>query len=390
MVVWSRTRMATTSKRRKLILSPEQKQTLEQAAQSRTRPQREVQRAQILLRYASGQSITVISRALSASRVAVYKWIDRALAVGAETALRDKYHRPKEPVISEEAKAWVVNLACSKPKDHGYAAEVWSHRQLAQHVRERAFAQGHPSLRRAAKATIQRILKNQPLQPHKVKYYMERRDPQFEEKMREVLLVYREVNLQNRAARDLQETPTIITVSVDEKPGVQALGNTAPDLPPQPGKHPKLGRDYEYKRYGTLSILAGLDLHDGHVTAEVHPRHRSREFILLLKALDAHYPSGCVIRLVLDNHSSHISKETMAWLATRPNRFVYVHTPKHGSWLNLVETLFGKMAHTFLKHIRVTSRQELKDRILLGIGEINQEPVVHQWKKFDALNTYLI
>ena len=208
--------------------------------------------------------------------------------------------------------------------------------------------------------------------------------------MREVLLVYREVSVQNRAAHDLQETPTIITVSVDEKPGVQALGNTAPDLPPQPGKHPKLGRDYEYKRYGALSILAGLDLHDGHVTAEVHPRHRSREFILLLKALDAHYPSGCVIRLVLDNHSSHISKETMAWLATRPNRFVYVHTPKHGSWLNLVETLFGKMARTFLKHIRVTSRQELKDRILLGIGEINQEPVVHQWKKFDALNTYLI
>jgi transposase len=378
--------MATTSKRRKLILSPEQKDTLEQAAQSRTRPQREVQRAQILLRYASGQNITAISRALRASRVAVYKWIDRALAVGAETALRDKYHRPKEPVITEEAKAWVVNLACSKPKDHGYAAEVWSHRQLAKHVRERALAQGHPSLKRAAKATIQRILKNQPLQPHKVKYYMERRDPQFDEKMREVLLVYREVNLQNRLAHDLQETPAIITVSVDEKPGVQALGNTAPDLPPQPGKHPKLGRDYEYKRYGTLSILAGLDLHDGHVTAEVHPRHRSREFILLLKALDAYYPSGCVIRLVLDNHSSHISKETMAWLATRPNRFVYVHTPKHGSWLNLVETLFGKMARTFLKHIRVTSRQELKDRILLGIGEINQEPVVHQWKNFDALN----
>lgn len=378
--------MATTSKRRKLILSPEQKHTLEQAAQSRTRPQREVQRAQILLRYASGQNITAISRALRTSRVAVYKWIDRALAVGAETALRDKYHRPKEPVITEEAKAWVVNLACSKPKDHGYAAEVWSHRQLAQHVRKRASAQGHPSLRRAAKATIQRILKNQPLQPHKVKYYMERRDPQFDEKMREVLLVYREVNLQNRAAHDLQETPTIITVSVDEKPGVQALGNTAPDLPPQPDRHPQLGRDYEYKRYGTLSILAGLDLHDGHVTAEVHPRHRSREFILLLKALDAHYPSGCVIRLVLDNHSSHISKETMAWLATRPNRFVYVHTPKHGSWLNLVETLFGKMARTFLKHIRVTCRQELKDRILLGLTEINQEPVVHQWKNFDALN----
>jgi transposase len=379
--------MATTSKRSKLILKPEQRSTLEQTAQSRTRPQREVQRAQILLRYASGETITTISQALRVSRVAVYKWIDRALAVGAETALQDKYHRPKEPLITEEAKAWVVSLACRRPKDLGYAAEIWSHRQLAQHVRKHALAEGHPSLQRAAKATVQRILKKQPLQPHKIKYYLERRDPQFDEKMREVLLVYQEVNLQNRAARDLPATPAIITVSVDEKPGVQALGNTAPDLPPKPGHHPQVGRDYEYKRYGTLSILAGLDLHDGHVTAEVHPRHRSREFIQLLKALDAHYPPGSVIRLVLDNHSAHISKETMAWLAGKPNRFTYVHTPKHGSWLNLVETLFGKMARTFLKHIRVTSRQELKDRILLGVAEINQEPVVHRWNKFEVLDT---
>lgn len=379
--------MATTSKRPKLTLNSEQQSTLEQTAKSRTRPQREVQRAQILLRYVSGQTITTISRALHVSRVAVYKWIDRALAVGVETALKDKHHRPKEPVITEEAKAWVVSLACTKPKDHGYAAEVWSHRQLAKHVRENALAQGHPSLRHAVKATIQRILKNQTLQPHKVKYYMERRDPQFDEKMREVLLVYQEVNMQNSAAHATKTPPAIVTVSVDEKPSVQAIANTAPDLPPKPGEHPQLARDYEYKRYGTLSILAGLDLHDGHVTAEVHPRHRSREFILLLKALDAHYPPGCVIRLVLDNHSSHISKETMAWLSTKPNRFVYVHTPKHGSWLNLVETLFGKMARTFLKHIRVASRQELKDRILLGIAEINLEPVVHRWKKFEAINT---
>lgn len=379
--------MATTSRRPKLVLNAEQQSTLEQTAQSRTRSQREVQRAQILLRYSQGQNITVISHALRISRVAIYKWIDRALAVGTDAALKDKYHRPKDPLITEEAKAWVVSLACTKPKDHGYAAEVWSHRQLAKHVRENARAQGHPSLAHAAKATVQRILKSQALQPHKVKYYMERRDPQFDEKMREVLLVYQEVDVQNKAGPAAEDAPTIITVSVDEKPGVQAIANTAPDLPPRPGQHSRVGRDYEYKRFGTLSILAGLDLHDGHVTAEVHPRHRSREFILLLKALDAHYPPECTIRLVLDNHSAHISKETMAWLATKPNRFFYVHTPKHGSWLNLVETLFGKMARTFLKHIRVVSRQELKDRILLGIAEINGAPVVHRWKKFEALNT---
>ena len=173
--------------------------------------------------------------------------------------------------------------------------------------------------------------------------------------------------------------------SVDEKPGVQAIANTAPDLPPVAGKHPTVGRDYEYKRMGTCSILAGLDLQDGHVCACVERKHRSREFIGLLKQIDAYYPPQATIRLVMDNHSAHISKETRAYLATRPNRFVYVHTPKHGSWLNLVETLFGKMSRTFLKGIRVHSWDELRQRILRGIEEINAAPVVHRWKKFDLL-----
>ena len=133
-------------------------------------------------------------------------------------------------------------------------------------------------------------------------------------------------------------------------------------------------------------ILASLDLQDGQVIARVEERHRSREFVALLQDLDAHYPPELTIRIILDNHSAHISKETRAYLATRPNRFHYVHTPKHGSWLNLVETLFGKMAHTFLRQIRVKSKAELKQRILLGIAEINAAPVVHRWKKFDLLS----
>ena len=177
--------------------------------------------------------------------------------------------------------------------------------------------------------------------------------------------------------------PSVITVSVDEKPGVQAIQNMAPDLPPKPGKHKCVGRDYEYKRLGTVSILAALNLHDGKIIAQVHDRHRSREFIELLKELDAYYPPECTIRVVLDNHSAHISKETMKYLASRPGRFVYVHTPKHGSWLNLIEAAFSKMARTFLRHIRVSSKAELKERILKGIGEINSTPVVYRWKKFD-------
>jgi hypothetical protein len=121
------------------------------------------------------------------------------------------------------------------------------------------------------------------------------------------------------------------------------------------------------------------------VTARVEERHRSAEFVALLKDLDAHYPAVCTIRLILDNHSSHLSKETRAYLATRPNRFKYVLTPTHGTWLNIVETLFGKMTRTFLRHIRVQSKQELKDRILRGIAEINAMPVVHRWKSFEVL-----
>ena len=199
-------------------------------------------------------------------------------------------------------------------------------------------------------------------------------------------MVYQEVNIQNEQNIAAGEHPAIITVSVDEKPGVQAIKNIAPDLPPQPGVHKTVSRDYEYKRlveFGTVSILATLDLHNGKILAQVHDRHRSREFDSLLKELDEYYPPESTIRIVLDNHSAHISKETMKYLESLPGRFIYVHTPKHGSWLNLVESAFSKMARTFLRHIRVNSKEELKERILQGINEINFSPVVHRWEKFD-------
>lgn len=376
--------MAGKSKLPALVLTPEELKRLETLSASRTAPVREVERARLLLEYHAGKNPSAIQRALNLSRVTIYHCLHKALEMGLEAGLKDRFHRPKEPVIGLADKAWVVHLACTKPKDLGYAAELWTRQALADHVRQHAVAAGHSSLALAAKATVQRILTEQHLQPHKVKYYLERRDPEFEIKMKEVLMVYQEVQLQNEA-NPAAGAPTVITVSIDEKPGVQALANTAPDLPPVPGKHPMVSRDHEYKRHGTLSILASLDLHDGHVVARVEERHRSREFVALLKDLDACYPTAVTIRVILDNHSAHISKETRAYLATRPNRFKYVHTPKHGSWLNLVETLFGKMAHTFLRQIRVQSKAELKERILLGIAEINAAPVVHRWKKFDPL-----
>lgn len=379
--------MPRVSQRARLVVTSEQLQQLAQLAHSRTAPHREVQRARMLCHYQAGRSFTEIAGLVHTTRRLVYECVDRALAMGIPVALRDLPHGKQEHTILPEDKAWVVHLACTQPKELGYAAELWTRRALAEHVRKIASASGHPGLARAGKATVQRILDEEELQPHKIRYYLERRDPDFEAKMRQVLLVYREVSLAPAQGVRTADGRAVLTVSVDEKPGVQALANTAADLPPVPGEPPTVGRDYEYKRLGTASILAGLDLQDGHVIGRVERRHRSREFIALLKDLDAHYPAQAQIRLILDNHSAHISQETRAYLATRPNRFSYVHTPTHGSWLNLVETLFGKMARTFLRGMRVASWEELKERILKGIAEINTAPVVHRWRRFDALET---
>ena len=377
--------MSRKSKRAKLNLTDEQRAMLSKLSQSRTAPLREVQRANILLSYARNMDILNIAKQFNTTRSTTYKCIDKALSMGIDAALKDTYHRPREPVITEEDKNWVIHLACTKPKDLGYAAETWSRNSLAQHVRKHALETGHSSLQKAAKATIQRILTEHPIRPHKIAYYCEQRDPEFEPKMQDVLAVYKEISLYQG---NNGISPPMVNVSVDEKPGVQAISNVADDILPNPKKNSRILRDYEYKRLGTVSILAALDLYDGHVIAQVHDRHRSREFISLLKELDDYYPQHYRIRIILDNHSAHISKETRTYLATKPNRFVYVHTPVHGSWLNLVETLFGKMARTFLKHIRVQSLKELKDRILLGIQEINAAPVIHRWKKFDTVTKY--
>jgi transposase len=375
--------MARKSGRATLVLSQAQETLLKDLAGSRTAAVREVERAKVMLGYAAGQTITQLHRQLGVGRPMIYKCIDKALAGGAQMGLKDQYHRPHAPEITDEAKAWVVALACTKPKDHGLAAELWSLSGLAQFVCAHAQSAGFARLAHAGKSTVWRILDECDIKPHKIRYYLEKRDPDFDRKMQEVLMVYRDVSMYREGAvHDARPTP-LYSVSVDEKPGVQAIGLTAPDLPPVPGKASTFSRDYEYVRHGTVSILAGIDLHSGHIFANVEDRHRSGEFIDLLKKIDAHYPPEAVIRVVLDNHSAHLSRETMAYLGTRPGRFEYVHTPKHGSWLNLIECVFSKMARTFLRHIRVQSKDELKTRILQGIAEINAAPVVFRWNKFD-------
>jgi len=365
-----------------LAICEEDAALLSAIARSRTEPASRVQRARMLLAYREDASFFAVGQAMGVHHQTVQRCVERALAYGPRTALDDRPRPGKEPTITAEAKAWIVDLACRKAKEFGYPHELWTTRLLARHLQEHGPAAGHLCLANLAQGTLCNILNDREIKPHKMRYYLERRDPLFKQKMAEVLCVYREVKVIKEAAAAAKQAPSdaVAIISYDEKPGIQAIAATAPDLPPKPGKHATFARDYEYKRQGTVSLLAGIDLLTGQVHALVKDRHRSREFIELLKLLDASYPTHTAIKLILDNHSAHTSKETKAWLAEQPvGRFTFTFTPTHGSWLNLVEGFFSKLARSVLRHIRVATKQELKDRIMAAMDEFNRQPVVHTW-----------
>src|SRR5207244_1509555 len=338
--------------------------------------------ARMLLNYREDSSFFAVGRTMGVHHQTVQRCVERALAYGPMAALEDLPRPGKQPTITAEAKAWIVDMACRKAKELGYPHELWTTRLLARHARTHGPLAGHPCLANLAQGTLCNILNGQEIKPHKVRYYLERRDPEFKHKMVDVLCVYREVKLIKEAAAAAKQAPSdaVAIISYDEKPGIQAIATTAPDLPPVPGVHATFARDHEYKRHGTLSLLAGIDLLTGKVHALVRDRHRSREFIEFLKLLDAAYPVSTTIKLILDNHSAHMSREMRTCLAAQvPVRFEFTFTPKHGSWLNLVEGFFSKFARSVLRHIRVASKQELKERIMAGIEDVNRYPVVHTW-----------
>src|ERR1700677_3239502 len=364
-----------------LAFSEQELDDLTRISRSRTEPASRVERARILLTYRETPALYATGRVIGVTHQTVERCLRRAQDLGVEAALDDSPRPGREPSITNEAKMFSVDLACRKPKDLGYPHEVWTTRLLAEHVREQAPAAGYPCLARLAQGTLCKILAEQEIKPHKVRYYLEPRDPEFAEKMADLLSVYGEVAQLKQAAemRDGQP-PAVAIISYDEKPGIQAIASTSPDLPPKPMRHKTFARDHEYTRMGTVSLLAGMDLLTGVVHASVEKRHRSREFVEQLKRFEAAYAPQTAIKVILDNHSAHKSKETKAWLAEQPEgRFTFVFTPKHGSWLNLIEGFFSKLARSVLRHIRVASPQELRQRILAAIDLANREPVVHTW-----------
>src|ERR1700756_1802904 len=284
-----------------LAMTGEEIEAVTALSRSRTEPAGRGSRAAMLLGYLEKPSFFAVGRRLGVHHQRVQRCVERAMAYGALAALDDRPRPGKEPTITPEAKAWLVSLACDKAKEHGYPHELWTTRLLARPAREHAPAAGHECLANLVQGTVCKILGQEEVKPHKVRYYLERRDAEFEQKMAEVLCVYREVQVLKKAAAKAKTAKKpgkpVTIVSYDEKPGIQAVATTAPDLPPVPGTYATFARDYEYKRHGTLSLLAGIDLLTGKVHALVKERHRSREFIEFLKLLDAAYPAGTAIKL---------------------------------------------------------------------------------------------
>jgi len=374
-----------------ITLSDEDRSYLETQTKARTIQAQTVMRARILLLKADGLSIDAIADKVDMNRKSIMLCINKYLEGGVENALFDAPGRGRNAEITDDEKAWIISIACQKPVDLGYSAEVWTRALLTKHINKFAEGAGHIRLSTVSQSKVRTILEEADIKPNKITYYCENRDPDFDQKMHNVLLVYKQLSLQFDETGQLlpldEDGQVVHVLSYDEKPGIQATANTSEDLLPDEN-HRTINRDYEYKRLGTVALLAGIDLQTGEAIPLVRDRHSSKEYVEFLSLLDAKYPKGDKIRLVLDNLKVHTSEETRKYLAKVPGRFEFVFTPKHGSWLNLVEGFFSKLTRQFLKGIRVKTKEELVERIYKYFDEVNADPVVYHWKyKLDEIDS---
>ncbi len=371
-------------------LSDNERDYLASLIKTRTIQAQTVDRARMLLWKSEGRTYSDIADALEVSVPTVRRCVERFHTYGMDLALSDDDRSGRPVEITDDAKAWIISIACRKPCEPGYAAELWTLAALHKHIQNFADDAGFPRLKTVTKPWLQKYLKQMDIKPFKIRYYLERKDPDFENKMHNVLLVYKQVQMQfdeNGGIIIPEDGHMTHTVSYDEKPGIQATANKYPDHNPTE-ENGFVRRDYEYVRMGTISLLAGIDLLTGEAVPLVSDTHKSSDFVSFLKILDAKYPEGDTIRLILDNHSAHTSKETRLYLTTlSEDRFVFVFTPTHASWLNMIESFFSKMTRQMLKGIRVNSKAELTQRIYQYFDEINADPVVYHWTyKMDEID----
>jgi hypothetical protein len=332
------------------VVSADDRARLEAIVADRNRPQKHVARARIVLLSADRLDVAGVARRAGISRPAVWRWQQRFAEAGIEGLLRDKTRTPGKPPLGEAVAQRVVALTCAEPPGE---ATHWTGRAMAK-------AMGL-SLR-----SVQRIWAAHKLQPHRLRTFKRSRDPDFAAKLAAIVGLY------------MAPPRHAVVLSVDEKSQIQALDRTQPGLPIKPGKCGTMTHDY--KRHGTTTLFAALNVLDGTVLGRCMQRHRHQEFLRFLNAVEAAVPAGKLIHAIMDNYGTHKHPKVLAWLQRHP-RWTFHFTPTSGSWLNAVETFFSALTRRRLRRGVFRSIVELQAAINRYLTEHNADPRPFTWTK---------
>jgi transposase len=331
-----------------VIVSASDKKRLEAIVADRNRPQKHVDRARVVLASAGGDPVQRVAALLGVSRPMVWRWQLRFAEEGADGLLRDKTRKPGKAPISAETVARVVALSCADPP---HEATHWTGRAMARVA--------GISLR-----SVQRIWEAHKLQPHRVRTFKRSRDPEFVAKMTDIVGLY------------VDPPAHAVVLSIDEKSQIQALDRTQPGLPLKPGRCATMTHDY--KRHGTTTLFAALNVLDGKVIGRCMQRHRHEEFIRFLNDVERAVPPGKLIEAVVDNYATHKHPKVRAWLARHP-RWTFHFTPTSGSWLNAVENFFSVLTRKRIRRGSFNSIVDLQAAIKRYLAEHNVEPKPFVW-----------
>jgi putative transposase len=331
----------------KIELTSEERRTLETILSSPSAAQRDALRARIILLAAEGRRNKEIEDELKVSKPVVIKWRRRYAAQRLE-GLADQPGRGRKRKYDAATRHRIAAMACSTPPES--IGTHWSVRTLARHLG-------------VGVAVVRSVLLAESIQPHRFRYWKDSEDPDFEPKRLAVVGLY------------LEPPQNAVVLSVDEKTSIQALDRTQPRLPLKPHRIERLS--HEYKRNGTASLLASLEVHSGQVRAESIRRNNSVTFIRFLRRLLGAYPAK-ELYIIADNASSHRSKKTLAWVA-KQKRLHLTFTPTHASWLNQIEIWFGILTRKVIRRGIFKSRDELVQRLMSFIQAYNKEARPFQW-----------
>ena len=333
-----------------VLVNAEDRVRLAAIAGDRSRPHKHVLRARIILQSADRLPVLNVARWVGVSRPAVWRWQRRFAELGVDGLLREKPRIPGKPLLPRETVERVVALTCSEPPGE---ATHWTGRAMAAMVG-------------IGLTSVQRIWRAHKLQPHRIRTFKRSNDPEFAAKLRDIIGLY------------MDPPAHAIVLSLDEKSQIQALDRTQPGLPLKPGRCGTMTHDY--KRHGTTTLFAALNVLDGTVFGRCMQRHRHQEFLRFLGAVERDIPVGKIVHVVLDNVATHKTPEVLKWLLRHP-RWVFHFTPTSGSWLNAVETFFSALTRRRLRRGVFRSIAELQAAINHYLHEHNDDPKPFVWTK---------